>query len=64
MTDPNNRTRLSDLQNIGPRGLECRHCGCQHFYVLYTRPASGDRIMRRRECRNCGRRITTYEISA
>lgn len=40
MTDSDKRTRLSDLQNIGPRGLECRHCGCKHFYVLYTRPLS------------------------
>lgn len=43
------------------RGLECQHCGCKHFRVVYTRPASGGRIMRRRECRNCGKRITTWE---
>jgi len=43
------------------RGLECRGCGCGHFNVLYTHPASGERILRRRECRNCGRRLTTYE---
>jgi len=61
MTDPEKRTRLSDLQNIGPRGLECRHCGCKHFHVLYTRAASHKRLMRRRECRHCGKRVTTYE---
>ncbi len=43
------------------RGLQCPHCGCAHFRVLYTRPALGCRILRRRECRYCGRRITTYE---
>ena len=21
------------------RGLECRHCGCKHLRVVYTRPA-------------------------
>ena len=46
------------------RGLECPRCGCGHFRVLYTRPASGGRVLRRRECRHCGRRITTYEHNA
>ena len=43
------------------RGLECRECGCKHFRVIYTRAAYGGRIMRRRECRHCGTRITTWE---
>lgn len=43
------------------RGLECSRCGCRHFFVVYTRPASGNRIRRVRECRHCGRRIVTYE---
>jgi len=42
-------------------GLECRDCGCKHFRVIYTRPYYGGRIMRRRECRNCGKRMTTWE---
>ena len=46
------------------RGLECPKCGCAHFRVLYTRRALGSRLLRRRECRYCGRRITTYETSA
>jgi len=46
------------------RGLECPKCGCGHFRVLYTRRALGGRLLRRRECRYCGRRITTYETSA
>ena len=43
------------------RGLECRHCGCKQFEVVYTRAALGGRIMRRRQCRHCGRRVTTWE---
>ncbi|MFB3893278.1 MAG: hypothetical protein ACE15C_14785 [Phycisphaerae bacterium] len=42
------------------RGLECRNCGCRHFHVVYTRPHANC-IVRRRECRYCGRRITTRE---
>jgi len=42
-------------------GLRCRACGCRHFRVVYTRPTWGNRIMRRRECRNCGKRMTTWE---
>ena len=42
------------------KGLECRNCGCRHFYVVYTRAHVGC-ITRRRECRHCGRRIMTRE---
>jgi len=41
-------------------GLVCRRCGCRHFYVVYTEPKK-DTIMRRRECRNCQKRVSTYE---
>lgn len=44
-----------------PRGIRCPGCGCGHFRVVYTRSALRGRVMRRRECRYCGRRITTYE---
>ena len=43
------------------RGIRCRACNCAHFYTLETRRQPGGRIMRRKECRHCGRRITTYE---
>ncbi len=43
------------------RGLEFRACGCKHFRVVYTCPAWGGQIMRRRECRHCGKRVTTWE---
>jgi len=45
------------------RGIECPSCGCQHFRVLSTRRSFGERILRRRECRHCGRRVTTYEAA-
>lgn len=48
-------------QREGPRGLRCRHCGCAHLRVIYTRRGQGERIVRRRECRNCGKRLTTWE---
>jgi len=42
-------------------GIVCRRCGCGHFRVLYTRPATRGGIRRRRECRHCGTRVTTIE---
>ena len=42
-------------------GLECRKCGCRHFRVVYTRRARSGKLVRRRECRNCGKRMTTIE---
>lgn len=44
-----------------PRGLICPKCGCRHFSVIYTRARAGGLIIRRRECRHCGRRMTTSE---
>ena len=54
-------TQSKDIQE--KRGIECPRCGCRHFRVLYTRRACGGRLLRRRECRHCERRITTYEKS-
>ena len=42
-------------------GLQCPNCACKDFRVVYTRPAYRGGIMRRWECRNCGKRITTWE---
>jgi transcriptional regulator NrdR family protein len=42
-------------------GLCCRRCGQRQFRVLYTRPRPGGIVFRRRECRQCGTRITTRE---
>lgn len=43
------------------RGIRCPSCGMKVFQVLYTRAVSGERIARRRMCRQCQRRFTTYE---
>ena len=42
------------------KGIECPSCGCRHFYVIYTRRRA-DRIVRRKECRHCGKRVITSE---
>ena len=44
------------------RGLECPKCGCKHFIVIYTRGAAGGKLIRRRECRHCGRRTILSEV--
>lgn len=43
-----------------PRGLVCSECGCDHFEVIWT-DRQVRKIVRRRECRNCGKRIRTTE---
>lgn len=48
-------------QDAKPRGLVCPTCGCQHFEVIYTRATPVGTIRRRRQCRHCGRRVTTSE---
>jgi transcriptional regulator NrdR family protein len=42
-------------------GLHCRHCGHRQFRVIYTRPRAGGKVVRRRACKCCGRRMTTWE---
>ncbi len=42
------------------RGLECRRCGCRHFFVDHTRKVN-HMIIRYRRCRHCGQRMTTCE---
>lgn len=43
------------------RGLRCRRCGGQQFRVIDTRAALDGKVIRRRECRICGSRMTTWE---
>lgn len=50
--------------NDAAKGIACPGCGCRHLNVVRTRHAPGDRIMRVRECRHCGRKLVTYEASA
>jgi hypothetical protein len=41
--------------------LGCLHCGCKHLRTVYMRSSWGGRLVRRRQCRHCGRRFTTWE---
>ena len=43
--------------------MKCPYCGFRESKVVDSRPAEeGTSIRRRRECIECGRRFTTYEI--
>lgn len=43
--------------------MKCPFCGFEESKVIDSRPADeGERIRRRRECIQCSRRFTTYEI--
>ena len=59
------RKRLSHraIPNIEPtysEGLICQSCGSRNWSTINTR-RKGNCIMRRRECQQCGHRVTTYE---
>ena len=43
--------------------MKCPFCGFEESKVIDSRPTDeGERIRRRRECLNCSKRFTTYEI--
>ena len=43
--------------------MKCPFCGYSESKVIDSRPTDeGERIRRRRECMNCAKRFTTYEI--
>ena len=43
--------------------MKCPFCSFEESKVIDSRPTDeGQRIRRRRECLNCGKRFTTYEI--
>lgn len=43
--------------------MKCPYCSAQESKVVDSRPAEDrDSIRRRRECLNCGKRFTTYEV--
>jgi len=56
-----NETTKTPQREVEARGIRCPKCGCGHFEVIYTRQIPGGAIRRRRECRHCGRRVTTTE---
>lgn len=53
--------RESPKESASQAGLRCYKCGGHRFSVIYTRVAAGGKIIRRRACRQCGTRITTWE---
>jgi hypothetical protein len=63
-TPPASGAGASPVQRVagsaGGVGLECPECGCRHFETTHTIPRTGT-ILRRRACRNCGRRVVTRE---
>jgi transcriptional regulator NrdR family protein len=56
-----NLTDVSEPKPPEQRGLQCPKCGCAHWRVVYTRPRPGGRLVRRRECRHCGKTVITTE---
>lgn len=43
--------------------MKCPYCGFEESRVVDSRPTDeGERIRRRRECINCMKRFTTYEV--
>ncbi len=43
--------------------MKCPYCGFEESKVIDSRPTDEyTRIRRRRECMNCGKRFTTYEV--
>ena len=53
-------TNVTATPKVRHPGLVCRQCGCRHFLTVYTRPR-GETIVRRKQCRHCGRHIATRE---
>ena len=51
------------LNHGGVPILKCPFCGWVESRVIDSRPTGeGERIRRRRECLECGKRFTTYEV--
>ena len=43
--------------------MKCQFCNCPDSRVVDSRPTEdGEKIRRRRECLNCAKRFTTYEV--
>lgn len=56
---------IYDVQNtlLGVVKMKCPYCAFEESKVIDSRPTDeGERIRRRRECLNCQKRFTTYEI--
>jgi hypothetical protein len=53
--------QLKERKEMDDKGIHCRKCGSDQFWVVYTRADRGAQLVRRRECRGCKARITTWE---
>lgn len=42
-------------------GIRCTRCGCPHLLAVYKRQVIR-KVKRVRECRNCGKRVVTFEV--
>lgn len=42
--------------------MKCPNCGCPDSKVIDSRPTENSAIRRRRECPDCKKRFTTYEM--
>lgn len=42
--------------------IKCEHCGIIKSRVLDSRSRAGNYIIRRRKCRQCYKKYTTYEL--
>ena len=42
--------------------MKCPNCGCMDSKVIDSRPTENSAIRRRRECPDCKKRFTTYEV--
>ena len=51
----------STNQDAISKGSRCQRCGHRHLRVVYTRRGQDEKIVRRRACRRCGERMTTWE---
>ena len=51
----------SQVPHPSVRGLFCSTCGSDRLRVVYTRDMVGGIVQRRRECRDCQHRVTTWE---
>lgn len=45
----------------GRQRVKCPYCGSDGIRTLETRDSQNNTVRRRKECLNCGRRLTTYE---
>ncbi len=49
------------MQRKEEKSMKCPFCNYEDTKVIDSRPSEGKK-RRRRECSNCGRRFTTYEV--